>query len=436
MFIINIPLHQRVKCLLNSKKSRQRRIYFPQMIIRNFWVIILIIFAQHLIGCNQIDDENSIINESNNELVDVDQNEIEDLGFSTSNQEDSSISMLPDILLAGIKIIDKGQETETHEVWLIDAKNNQENLVFTTSPGRQISTLFWGGSSSKNLFVLEVKDSGNGYNIWQINKLNYEEKSNEQIFDNHEPGFPRFLDISAGGRWLRILVTDLTSPDIGKIWFLNTEDNTVIRTEDFFYGFAWSSSDPDKFAYLQELSNSDDVQLTEKIIIKRLPDLEIDNNLNVDSINLGVDTVSVWNLEDKDQIYVFGTQAAYLADLQKGTLSLKTSNYIFLPDNSVSQNVNLSPSGKWLLLEYSGLIEVANLETMNPNTIRIENDENQRKIFLSWYKNLDMAILISENREILIFDLNNSMFIENNIALDDLNINFSEWHSVIAKSSK
>ncbi len=140
------------------------------------------------------------------------------------------------LLVAGFQITDKGKDNETYELWLINSRTQEKQLVFTTPPGKQTSTMMWGGVQSDFLYVLEVKGTEDGYNAWQLHGINYKTGISEPFFDKYETGFPRLLDISVQGKWIRLLVEDLSSAEIGEIWFISTKDGTVVKSEQFFLG--------------------------------------------------------------------------------------------------------------------------------------------------------------------------------------------------------
>jgi hypothetical protein len=63
----------------------------------------------------------------------------------TSSNTSTSVDF-PEMLLATIQIKQKGEEDETHEVWLMNTQTEENRLVFTTTPGTRLATMKWGGA--------------------------------------------------------------------------------------------------------------------------------------------------------------------------------------------------------------------------------------------------------------------------------------------------
>lgn len=336
------------------------------------------------------------------------------------------------LLIAGFQITDKGKDNETYELWLINSRTQEKQLVFTTPPGKQTSTMIWGGIQSDFLYVLEVKDTEVGYNAWQLYEINYKTGTSNPFFDENESGFPRLLDISAQGKWIRLLVEDLSSAEIGEIWFINTEDGTIVKSEQFFFGFTWSPDDPDKFAYSQNVSDTRDEKTPQSIIIRKVPELEIQDIIDYQYTNWGSDPSLVWHPVNHDQIFVFVFDEAYLVDLTQRSWSLITQDFLFLPDNTLRQTINISPSGKWLLLEYSGYIDIVQLSNLEVDAIHLKDEINQRHLFLSWYNN-DTATIVTEAGDVGAYELGENLMLLGEVNLEDYGLVIPEWYTTIAK---
>lgn len=349
----------------------------------------------------------------------------------------SSPSVFPELLVASFQIEHKSKENEVYELWTLNSRTLEKRLVFTTSPGKQISTMMWGEANSDLLYVLEVKATEEGYNAWQLYGVNYQTGTSKPFFDEYEVGFPRLLDISAQGKWIRILVEDLSSPGIGDLWFINTQDGSIIISEQFFFGFVWSPNDPDIFIYSQNAYDTHYEKMPQSVIIREVTNLEILDKIEYEYTNWDVPSL-VWHPLERDRILCFYFDEMYMIDLvgKRWTLMNQVNQSFFFPTNSeLRKAIYASPSAKWLVFEYrgSGGVEVVNMSEIGKETFHFLDKIGQRHQFLSWYDGKDWAIVATESGDVRVYELGGDFNLQRKISLAENGITAPEWYTTIAK---
>ncbi len=148
--------------------------------------------------------------------------------------------------------------------------------------------------------------------------------------------------------------------------------------------------------------------------------------------NWGSDPSLVWHPVNHDRIFVFVFDEAYLVDLTQRSWSLIAQDFLFLPDNTLRQTIKISPSGKWLLLEYSGNIESVQLSDLEVDAIHFKDEINQRHLFLSWYNN-DSAIIVTETGDVRVYEIGENLMLLGKMNLEDYGLLIPEWYTTIAK---
>jgi hypothetical protein len=345
----------------------------------------------------------------------------------------SSPSVFPELLVASFQIEQKSKKNEVYELWILNSRTLEKRRIFTTTPGKQISTMMWGEANSDLLYVLEVKGTEEGYNAWQLYEVNYQSGTGKPFFDEYEAGFPRLLDISAQGKWIRILVEDLSSPGIGDLWFINTQDGSAIISEQFFFGFVWSPNDPDVFAYSQNASDTH-YEKPQSVIIREVTNFEIIDKIDYEYTNWDAPSL-VWHTLERDRILFFYFDEMYMVDLVEKSWTLVNQGFLFPQNGELRKAIHVSPSAKWLVFEYggSGGVEVVNMSDIGKETFHFSDKIGQRYQFLSWYDGKDWIVIATEGGDVRVYELGGDFNLQRRINLAENGITAPEWYTTIVK---
>lgn len=336
----------------------------------------------------------------------------------------------PGMVVASINIVKDEANNEIQELWLVDSRTHEKQLLFTGAPGAILTSLKWGIIHPDTLYVTEARGIGTGSLTWQLYEINFEVGTTSPIFTNFMEGLPSLMDVSFQGKWLRLLVEYPPSPDIGDVWFINVEDNTVIKSDDYYAGFVWSPNNPDLFAHSQNSQDIADENTPHSIMIRELPSQEIVDTIEYQHTNWGGEPFLLWHSELPDRIVVLILDQLFVVDLIQRNWSYVTGHLQFNPEDEFT----ISPSGKWLLILSRWGVKAIQLENIEEDAFVFEDRISQRHWFLSWYGNSDWVIILREDGNIVVYELGEEFELLEEFNLSEYGISPASSAGVVVKS--
>lgn len=339
----------------------------------------------------------------------------------------------PDLLAATIQINHKGTENEVHEIWMVDTRNQEKNLVFTTTPGTRLSLIDWGFDQSSLLYVLEIKGVGEGNLTWQLYEVDYNTKINKAFFDKPQTGLPRFVDFSSEGKWLRLVVNDM-SPIGEGTWLIDTENNEFTKLDQNYASFVWSPNDPDIFAHWQSPLNEQD-ENAPYVVIRNINTLEMIDSIKFDSLDWGSHPFLLWSSYQPNHIQMFFHNEMYDIDIAPKNWNRVSDQLKISKGDTLGKNFLISQSGKWLLSQPGLNIEVVQMNALNEQPFRFETVLEQKQEFLSWCSIGDdeCIVITTENGEIKIFELGGEFSLLRNLNLNEYGLDPQGIYFSLAK---
>lgn len=344
----------------------------------------------------------------------------------TSTPEEAQF---PELLMMVTDVQNKGQHDEVHEVWQVNTRTQEKELIFSTSTGTNLSQTIWGDFSLAQIYVAEIKGLGTGQITWQIYEVNYETKDYRTIFPDPQVGIPRLIDTSKQGKWLRLTVENI-DPISFKWWFINLE------TGDLFKGpfenlslstFAWSATDANKFAlYQQPYVDENGQELPQKIVIVDLTNPDMQQTIDHEYTSLRIQPLLLWDKYNLNQLFVLTPEESYKISLVEQTWVQVAQDLAVFPGNRETQLIQ-SPSGKWgITTTFVRLIELGE----HPQVVeKFDEIIGRDHRFLTWHS--DWAI-IATGTQIGIYEIGNPSKLIGTIDLNAYDFANIEASSVLA----
>ena len=338
---------------------------------------------------------------------------------------------LADVLIAAIEIKNQGMEDEIHDLWLTNTATEEKQLLFSTSLGTRLTTMKWGGAVTNFIYILEIKGVGEGNISWQLYEVDYETGSSRPFFEQRIENFPKLLDISAQGKWLRILVEDLESGFV-ETWFVETTGGQTIKTEKYFKGFVWSPNNSDVFAYSQNVFDTGEVDSPQSVIISDVMSLSVLDSIDYEYTTWGGEPWLVWTSSEPNHILFLVLGQMFIVDLVEKEWSLIAQNIDVAPGDGP---LSISPSGKWLSVQGATLtVSAIQLQSSFDVAHYFDAVIPGYHVFLSWYDNEDWMIIATQDARVQIWTLDDGKELLREISLDEFGINSQGLHAILAKA--
>ncbi len=338
----------------------------------------------------------------------------------------------PELLIAVVQVRQRGEENETHEIWLMDTHTKENRLVLTTTPGTRLTSMIWGVQSD-TLYVVEIKGVGEGKLTWQLYEVNYATGMSKAIFDNSIEGLPRLTDISAKGKWLRLIVQHPPSP-AEETWIVNTENGQLTKTDQYFPGFVWSPIDPDVFAHSQNSFDTKDENTLQSVVIRDVINFEIIDAIEYKNTNWGNEPTLVWHPLKPEQITFFILNEVYQVNLMQKSWNLVTQDLQISYGGAYREKFKVSPSGEWLLTQPIWDVEVIQVDNIDGQPFHFEDKLHEKHRFLAWYDDNDWAIIVTESGDIQVYELGDDIILLDEIDLNNYGITLLDLNSILAKA--
>lgn len=341
--------------------------------------------------------------------------------------------ILPKLLVVVIEVRKKGEADEFHEIWMVDTSIGEKWLVFTTTAGTRLTRTMWGGEQSDNLYVTEIKGIGEGHITWQLYEVNYQTGDSRAFFEEALEGLPRLRDTSTQGKWLRVLVEYPISQAPNETWFMNTEDNSLIKTdqyEHYFFGFVWSPLEPDIFAYFRQATINNDRQVPQSIVISEVTNFEILDTIDYRYTSFRSRPLLMWDLSTPKEIMFLSPGETYMIDLAERQWKQVAQNLDVFPGDGHTRLVK-SPSGRWAVT--TTFIRVIELNAAPKVVERLEDRIGQRVGFLSWYNDQDWIVIATPDGTVQIYELGGNFDLLREINLIDYGFTSPGSHTILAK---
>ncbi len=344
---------------------------------------------------------------------------------------------LPDLLVAVVKVQQKGEADEFHEIWLVDTSTGEKSRVFTTTPGTRLTQMMWGDEQSDILYVAEMKGLEEGYPTWQLYQVNYETGSSRTFFAEPMEGTPTLLDLSTQGKWLRISV-NYFEPISFEWWFINTSDGTVIKNDPvdrYLSGFVWSPNEPDVFAYSQE-STIDEAgrRIPQSVVISEATNFEVLDTIKYRYTNGGGTPLLMWDMSMAEQILFFTLGEMYVVDLTTREWTQIAEDLDVFPGDGRTQLLK-SPSGQYAVTTtFVIVIQLKDpLEVVKRFGDELGLGQRYKFLFRSWYGDRDWIVLSAGDGIVQIYELGGDFKLLREINLYDYGFASPEASAILAK---